>query len=730
MLNSDSQEPSAAPSAGIGVASRQDPLLDALMVVSRLLSRSVSAETLRAGLPLVDHRLTVELFPRAAHRAGLTAKLVRRRIDQLPNLLLPAILLLKDGRTCVLTSRNEGDDTLEVIWPETESGYDTLSRKELEEVYRGYAFLIKSTYVREEQEAGYKDKDSSRHWFWGVMRRSWRVYRDVFAASFLVNLFALAMPIYILNVYDRVVPNQAEETLWVMTIAVAGVFLFEAVMRTMRSYFLDLAARRSEQALSATICEKMLGLRMDARPPSIGGLANQVSEFDRLRDFLTATTMTTVVDLPFMVLFLLLIYWIGGPLVLIPLAAIPLVLIYALLIQPALRRATADVMQTSSRRHATLVESLSGLEAVRILGGESIQQRRWEHQTESMSKAGMRARQLSGSSTQFANLLRHAAWLAMAVGGVYMLIQGDLTQGGLIAVLILTMRAVSPMAQVAGLAARYNQAMLALKRLNELMALPQDRPEGRSYVHRERIDGMFEFSDVVFTYPHQDQPAIEGIDFKIMPGERVGIIGPIGSGKTTLAKLMLGLYEASHGTVRVDGFDIRQFDPTALRRNIGCVTQDVFLFHGTLRENIAMGAPWADDETILRAAELAHVTDFASRHPHGFDMQVGERGEMLSGGQRQAVSLARALLLDPPVLLLDEPTSSMDNATETALKNTLVQYIKGRTLMIVTHRASLLDLVTRLIVLEAGKVIADGPSTEILEALRRGRLGTKARKAS
>jgi ATP-binding cassette subfamily C protein LapB len=378
-----------------------------------------------------------------------------------------------------------------------------------------------------------------------------------------------------------------------------------------------------------------------------------------------------------------------------------------------------------------LVESLAGLEAVRVLGGESIQQRRWEHLTESMSKAGMRARQLSGSSTQFANLLRHAAWLAMAVGGVYMLIQGELTQGGLIliAVLILTMRAVSPMAQVAGLASRFNQAMLALKRLNQLMALPQDRPEGRSYVHRERLEGMFEFSDVAFTYPHQDQPAIEGIDFKIMPGERVGIIGPIGSGKTTLGKLMLGLYEASHGTLRVDGFDIRQFDPTALRRNIGCASQDVFLFHGTLRENIAMGAPWADDEAVLQAAELAHVTDFASRHPHGFDMQVGERGEMLSGGQRQAVSLARALLLDPPVLLLDEPTSSMDNATESALKNTLKQYIKGRTLMIVTHRASLLDLVTRLIVLEAGRVIADGPRTEILEALRSGRLGTAARKA-
>jgi ATP-binding cassette subfamily C protein LapB len=628
----------------------------------------------------------------------------------------------------VLTSKSEDGDSLNVIWPETESGHDTLPAAEFDKAYRGYAFLVKTTYVPEEQEGDGKDRVSGRHWFWGVITRSWRVYRDVLAASFLVNLFALAMPIYILNVYDRVVPNQAEETLWVMTLAVAGVFLFEALMRGLRSYFLDLAARRSEQVLSATIHEKMLGLRMDARPPSIGGLANQVSDFDRVRDFMTAVTMSTVIDLPFMFLFLLLIYWIAGPLVIIPALSIPLVLVYALVVQRPLRTAVANVMQTSSRRHATLIESLTGLQAVRILGGESIQQRRWEHLTEALSSAGMRARQLTGTSSLFANLLRQAAWLAMAVGGVYLLIEGEMTQGGLIAVLILTMRAVAPMAQVAGLASRYNQAMIALKNLNRLMALPQDRPEGRSYVHRERLEGLIEFSNVSFTYPHQDQPALEDIDLKIMPGERIGIVGPIGSGKTTLGKLLLGLYEPSGGTLRVDGYDIRQFDPAVLRRNIGYASQDIFLFHGTLRENIVMGVPWADDDAILRAAELARVNEFAARHPQGFDMQVGERGEMLSGGQRQAVSLARAVLLDPSVLLLDEPTSSMDNATENALKSELRRYIKGRTLIIVTHRASLLDLVTRLVFLDRGRIVADGPRAEILEALRKGRLGPMARR--
>ncbi len=707
---------------------RQDALLDALVVVARLLGRPVSGETLRAGLPLVDHRLTVELFPRAAHRAGLSAKLVCRNLDQLPALLLPAVLLLEDGRTCVLTSRDDSAGTYTVIWPETESGHDTLEQAGLQEAYRGYAFLIKTAYVPDERAGKAGDVDRERHWFWSVMTRSWRVYRDVLAASFLVNLFALATPLYIMNLYDRVVPNQAEETMWVLTLAVAGVYLFEVLMRGLRSFFLDLAARRSEQALSATICEKLLGLQMAARPASVGGMANQVADFDRLRDFITASTMTTVIDLPFMFMFLGLIYWIGGPLVFIPALAIPLVLIYSLAIQAPLRRAVGDTMEASALKHATLVESLSGLEALRVMGGESVQQRRWERLTDRLSRSGMLARQLSNSSTLFATLLRQMAWLGVAVGGVYLLIEGELSQGGLIAVLILTMRAVAPLAQFAGLAARYNQAMISLRSLTHMMTLPQDRPEGRSYVNHDRIVGTVEYHDVSFCYPEQEQAALDGIDIHISPGERVGIIGPIGSGKTTLGKLLLGLYEPTTGSVRVDGYDLRQFDPAILRRNIGTASQDVFLFHGTLRENIAMGAPWSEDETILHAAKLARVTDFASVHPQGFDMQVGERGERLSGGQRQTVALARALLLDPPILLLDEPTSSMDNATESRIKESLRDTIEGRTLVIITHRASLLELVNRLIVLDQGRVVADGPRDEILEALRKGRLTTAKRK--
>jgi ATP-binding cassette subfamily C protein LapB len=387
-------------------------------------------------------------------------------------------------------------------------------------------------------------------------------------------------------------------------------------------------------------------------------------------------------------------------------------------------------MQASSRKHATLVESLSGLESLKILGGESLQQRRWERITDELSAAGMRARQLSGTTTLFANFLRQAAWLGVAVGGVYLLFQGELTQGGLIACLILTMRAMGPLTQITGLAVRYNQAAIALRSLTSLTGQPQDRPEGRSYVHHDRLRGAIEFADVTFAYPDTHQAALEHVDLHVAAGERIGIIGPIGSGKTTLSKLMLGLYEPNKGAVRVDSYDLRQFDPAVLRRNIGCASQDVFLFQGTLRDNLAMGAPWADDEAIMNASEVAQVAEFASRHPEGYDMQVGERGERLSGGQRQTVALARALLLDPPILLLDEPTSSMDNATEVRLKEALRNYIPGRTLLIITHRASLLDLVERLVVLDRGRVVADGPRDEILEALRQGRLRSVGKQES
>lgn len=699
----------------------EDALLDCLVAVCALQRRRISAESLRAGLPLVDHRLTPELFARAARRAGLSARLTRRSLQRIPDELLPAVLLLKEGRACVLVGRDRKARTSAVIWPETGLGESTIDDKELKGLYRGFAYLIKATYVPDGDEQRGREPQAG-HWFWGVIRRSWRVYRDVFAASLLINLFALAAPLYILNVYDRVVPNRAEDTLWILTAALAGVYLFDLAMRALRAYFIDLAGRRSDLALSATICERMLGLRMEARPASVGAFSSQVGEFDRVRDFLTATTMTMVIDLPFVVLFLMLIHWVAGDLYLVPLAAMLLVLLFSVLIQSPLHRAVGEVMRVAARKQSTLVESLLGLETIKSLRAESRQQRRWEQLTDEMGRWSMRSRMLSSSATIFASYVQHMAWLVMAVGGVYLVMDGKMTQGGLVAVIILTSRALAPLTQMAGLAARYNQARTALRNLNDLVALPQERPEGGDFVQPGHIEGALEFRDCTFNYPGQERPALDGVSLRIGAGERVGVIGRIGSGKTTLSKLLLGLYQAGPGQVRIDGLDVRQVDPAVLRRNVAMASQDVFLLNGTLRENIALGAPFADDSSILRAAETAGVTAFASSHPRGLDMPVGERGELLSGGQRQAVSLARTLLSDAPVLLLDEPTSHMDNATEVRLKQALSPTITGRTLIVITHRASLLELVDRLVVLEGGRLVADGPRDEILEALRQGKI--------
>ena len=421
-------------------------------------------------------------------------------------------------------------------------------------------------------------------------------------------------------------------------------------------------------------------------------------------------------------MFLLVIWFIGGPIVQVPGAGIPLVILYGLIIQAPLRKAVENTFRASAQKNATLIESLTGVETLKTLGAESPVQSKWEKAAGYIARWGVRSRLLSASAVNVAVFLQQLAMVGVVVYGVYLIGEAELTMGGLIACVILTGRAMAPMAQVASLATRYYQAKAAFRSLNGIMQLEVERPEGKSFVHRPKISGDIEFHQVSFKYPNQPQPALDNVSFRIKAGERVGIIGRVGSGKTTLEKLMLGLYDPESGAVRLDGTDVRQIDPADLRRNVGYVPQDVLLFFGTARDNIILGAPYADDTAVLRAADMSGVSEFVNRHPLGFDVPVGERGESLSGGQRQAFAVARALLYDPPVLLLDEPSNSMDNSTEVRLKAQLTQYVAGKTLILVTHRASLLTLVDRLMVVDNGHLIADGPKDKVMEALKEGRL--------
>jgi ATP-binding cassette subfamily C protein LapB len=706
--------------AGVDQHRPEDPLLDCLAFLTRLHQRPKSVESLTAGLPLLEGSLTPALFVRAAERAGLNARLVRRSLDRITDAVLPVVLLLHDRRAVVLLGW-QPDDSARVADPESGMAEHAWPRAQLEARYAGSALLARPAPLYDERSAEHGALIAG-HWFWATLRKLWPIYGEVFLAALLVNIFALVMPFFTMNVYNRVVPNRAVETLWVLAIGVVVISLFDLLMRSLRAYFLDVAGKKFDVALSARLFEHVMGLRMEARPRSVGAFANQLSEFESFREFITSATLTTVIDLPFALLFLAMIAWLGGPLVVVPLVLMPLVILYGLAAQRRLRELVQQTMRLASQKHATVVETLTGYETVRSVGAAGPIQRRWEQVIGAMARLGMKSRLLSSSVINVAGLAVQLSSLGLLVYGAHRVIDGDLSVGALIACVMLAGRALAPLAQVAGLLVRFDQSMAALRAVDQIMQLPPERPVDRNFLHRPTLHGAIEFSNVTFAYPGQQMAALDNVSLRIAPGERVAVIGRIGSGKSTLEKLILGLYQPTSGAVLVDGIDLRQIDPADVRRNIGYVPQDVTLFFGSLRDNIALAAPQVDDETVLRAAELAGVMSFASRHPAGLEQPVGERGEGLSGGQRQAVAIARGLLLQPPILIMDEPTNAMDNSTEEQFKNRLQTLLDGRTLLLVTHRASLLSLVNRVIVMDGGRVVADGPKDQVLEALRGGRL--------
>jgi ATP-binding cassette, subfamily C, bacterial LapB len=701
-------------------AGADDALLACLVILTSLLERPTSAEALKAGLPLADGRLTPELAVRAVERAGFAARLVRQPLDRISELTLPCVLLLHDRSACVLVARLSDARAL-VALPESGGGAIEVPLAGIAERYAGHALFARPR-LRFERRADQIEDAQPRSWFWGTLAEAWPIYAEVLLAAVLINLFALASPLFIMNVYDRVVPNHAVETLWVLAAGVITVFVFDFVLRNLRGYFVDSAGRMADQKLASRIFEQVMGIRMAARPASAGAFASHLREFESLRDFFTSATAVTLVDLPFVFLFVAIVWWIGGPIALVPAIAVPLVIGFGLILQVPLNRIVRRAFQEAAQKHGVLVESISGLETIKSVRAEGRMQRSWEQFVEATARSGMRARLLSGLGVSVSLLAQNLVSVGVVIFGVYRIADGLMTVGALVACTIITGRAMAPLAQVAGILTRYHQARAAYDALDKVMALPVERPAQARFLHRPRLDGEVAFKEVTFSYPGQKQPALDKASFVIKPGERVGLIGRIGSGKTTIGKLVLGLYEPDQGAVLIAGTDLRQIDPADLRRNVGCVLQDVFLFHGTIRDNIALGAPVADDQAVLRAARIAGVEDFVARHPLGFDLNVGERGERLSGGQRQAVAVARALLLDPPVLVLDEPSSAMDHGAEGRLKQRLEEILPGKTLILATHRASLLSLVERLIVLDGGRVVADGPRHDVLKSLAAGRI--------
>jgi ATP-binding cassette subfamily C protein LapB len=717
-----------APAGSAGLpedALHVDPLLDCLVQLARLHGRPTSRAALSAGLPMPQSGMPPSLFARAATRAGLATKVLRRPLGKLDSAWMPIVLLLQGEQACVLVGWNAEAGTARVLLPETGEGEVALARVDLEARYTGLAITVQPQF-RFDARTPQHGTLRHRHWFWGALAEQLPLYRDVMLAALLVNLFALALPLFSMNVYDRVVPNHAVETLWALAIGLGLLLVMDYVVRVMRGYFVDLASSRIDVKLTALIMERVLGMRLSERPPSVGAYAATLRSFESVRDFIASATVTAVVDLPFALLFLGVVAWISWPLVFAPLVGVALVVGYGFLMQGRMHALSETSFRAANLRNATLVEALTGMETIKAHGAERVMQTRLEETSVFLSRVNAQLRLLSSSVTNGVMSLQQMVSVVMVIAGVYLIHDGMLTMGGLIACTMLAGRALGPLAQVVGLLMQYNGARSALMALESTMKAHRERQEESRFQHRAQLLGDIAFDKVHFSYPGREQEALRGVSLRVRAGEKVVILGRVGSGKTTLQRLLLGLYQPKEGTIRVDGIDLRQIDPADLRRNMGYVAQDPLLFYGTLRDNIAIAAPFADDAAVHAAADVGGLAGFVNGHPEGMGMLIGERGESLSGGQRQGVAIARAALLDPRILLLDEPTGAMDAQSEAQFKERLRGFARDKTLVLVTHRSSLLDLATRVIVLDEGRVVADGPREQVMADLVAGRVGRAA----
>ena len=695
----------------------QDPLATCLSYLAKQQGRLYSTHALTANLSTKSGGLDGDNFTEAAGRAGFYAEFKQVALEEIPEQVLPVILLLQENEAVLLMRRHE--DRLELIHPGEEKSplYETLESLDLR--YIGEAIYLKDIFRDKGDDVRkYVDAFSGKKgWFKEVLFRFKGLYFNVAIASLVTNILGIVSSLYVMNVYDRVLPNQAETTLLALTIGVAVAYLFDFILKGLRAYFIDLAGKKADIILSSILFSSVLNVRLSNRPGSSGSFANVIRDFDSVRDFFTSSTLTAFVDIPFILIYVLVIFMIGGNLGFVILGAALLILLINILLQIPLGRLVNENLREASYKHSILVESLTGLEQLKALRAQGIMRGKWEKVTGLLAVNAMQTKLWTTTAMQGTVFVQQLTTMMLVFWGCYSVFDGELTMGGLIACVILTGRAIAPLGQATNLASRYQAMRLSLQNIDQFMAQESESNLDKSLLSRPFLKGGFEFRDVVFSYPNQSGRALNGVSFSIKPGEKIAILGKNGSGKTSVLRLLMDYYAAEEGRILLDGVDIRQIDVSDVRHNISYLPQNPNLFVGSIRDNIQLSNPLLDESAFMQLLEDTTLTELIQSQDKGLDLQVGELGGHLSGGQRQMVALAAALANDGNLVLMDEPTAAIDRAAENHFLVRMKERLANKTLILSTHKPELLALVERIIILDDGKVAIDGPRDQVLKRL-------------
>ena len=690
-----------------------DSLLTSLFFLAKYFKRTTSKATLVSGFALNNQSMSVKDFIESSKRIGLISKVVHRSVKKISKFALPSVLILKNNKACVLVDLDIELGEAKVILPEISDGETTISIEDLSEMYTGKIIIIKPTYNFNNRISDEIVIEEPRKWFFGAMKRNMFIYQKVIIAAILINLFVLATPLFMKNVFDRVLPNNGIETLWAMAFGISIIMIFDFILKLLRSYYLGTAGKRADVVMSNKIFNQVLSIQLDEKPSSTGQFVSRLQSFESVRDFFTSATIVALVDVPFIFLFLFVIFFFSGPLGWVPVAAIIIILIFSIIIQKKTKIISEQSSKEDQLKQTTLHETVSGLEVIKSIGAYSRMKSHWDHALIQTTYFNEKLQFLSQLNMTFTTMVSQGANIAIIIVGVYMAIEGDATMGGIIAAMMLTGKVLGPLGQIVGMILRYDKAMIALKNIDDIMDMKKEK-EGTGLLSRPNLSGDIEFKDVHFSYKGQNLETLKNINLTIKEGEKVAILGKIGCGKSTLTKLILNLYSPTKGSVLIDKTDVRQISSPDLRHAIGMVPQEAFLFMGTVKDNITVSQQFVTDEEVIAASKLAGVHEFLGKHEAGYDLIVGERGEGLSGGERQSITLARALISNPGILIMDEPTNSMDRQTENQFIKKMDTIKDDKTLIIVTHKTALLALVDRVIIVDDGRIIADGPKEKVL----------------